>query len=280
MASEHAAGHSLMADLSDVENAIVSRITDILYPGGIMEASAVGVTCRIYRGWPAPAALNADLATGVVNVTVFPSATAEEVPDPYFDISYSHVVSAGLTGMVAGDSVTMGGVCGGNQIVGILVDGVPYIQKVMATDTADGVAANLAALIRRDRDVSLSHATFAVPGARSLEARVVTRGLVSRGARRQRHDIVISCWCSGALSRDLVGKMVDAGMMSRSFISLVDETKARLRYVSTHVYDQSQGANLYRRDVCYKCEYTTIHSEAAPVMVFGDIFNNRARSFA
>ena len=268
-----------MADLSDVENALVSGITDVLYPNGITGVSVVGVTCRIYRGWPSPAALNADLAAGVVNVTVFPSTKVEELPDPYFDMPHSHVVSGGLTSTVAGHSVTMSGEARQNQVIGVLVDGMPYIQEILATDTADIVAASLAALIRCDRGVSLSYATVAIPGARSLQARVVTKGTVSHGLRRQRREMVISCWCPGPLMRDEVGKAVDAGLAGQAFISLVDDTKAYLHYMSTHVHDQSQSSLLYRRDICYKCEYTTISRAMTSVMLFGDIMQNGGRAF-
>ena len=268
-----------MADLSDVENALVSGIIDILYPKGIAETSVAGVTCRVYRGWPAPTALNADLAAGVVNVTVFPSTKAEELPDPYFDMAHSHVVFGGLTSTVTGHGFTLGGEARQNQIIGVLVDGMPYIHEILSTDTADIVAASLAALIRRDRDVSLSYATLTVPGARSLQTRVVTKGVVSHGLRRQRREMVISCWCPGPLTRDEVGKAVDAGLARQAFISLADDTKAHLRYASTHVYDQSQSALLYKRDICYKCEYTTISNAMTPVMLFGDIIHNGGRTF-
>ena len=61
-----------MADQSDVEIALVSVVSAALYPNGTDEASVPGPDCRIYRGWPNSAALDADLAAGKINVTVFP----------------------------------------------------------------------------------------------------------------------------------------------------------------------------------------------------------------
>ena len=59
-----------MADISDVEQAVADAVTTILYPAGTSQSSIVGALCRVYRGWPNSATLNADLSAGAVNVTV------------------------------------------------------------------------------------------------------------------------------------------------------------------------------------------------------------------
>ena len=61
-----------MADQSDVEIALVNVVAAALYPDGTDKFSVPGPDCRIYRGWPNSAALDADLAAGKINVTVFP----------------------------------------------------------------------------------------------------------------------------------------------------------------------------------------------------------------
>jgi hypothetical protein len=68
-------------------------------------------------------------------------------------------------------------------------------------------------------------------------------------------------------------------MACSPFIGLADETKAHVRYISTQVYDQSQNALLYRRDLSYRFEYTTVDSTTVPVMLFGDLLNNGSGSF-
>lgn len=268
-----------MADLSDVENAIVSEVTAALYPQGTSLASSVGATCRIYRGWPSPTALNSDLALGTVNVTVFPAITADELPDPYFDRLYASIASNSLAATVAGQSVTFSGVAVTNQVVGLLVDGVPYSYSINEGDTSESIVANLMVMISADQIATPVGSTLTIPGARALEARIVTNATVSRGLRRQRREIRVSCWCPSAVLRDAVCKTVDLALTSSSFIHLSDETKAHVHYVSTHVYDQSQSALLYRRDLCYKFEYTIISSTVAPVMLFGDLFNNGSDTF-
>src|SRR5258708_6347692 len=103
-----------MADLSDVENAIVSKISDALYPLGISQPSTVGVTCRVYRGWPTSAALNSDLTAGVVNVTVLPATKPDEVLDPYFDQLEAKTSPTGMAAVVVGQGVTFSGSIVGN----------------------------------------------------------------------------------------------------------------------------------------------------------------------
>ena len=50
-----------MADQSDVEQALAAVVAAVLYPGGTTAASLVGVACRVHRGWPDAASLDADL---------------------------------------------------------------------------------------------------------------------------------------------------------------------------------------------------------------------------
>jgi hypothetical protein len=268
-----------MADLSDVENALVVQVTDALYPQGVSQVSIVGTTCRIYRGWPLTASLNSDLAAGIVNVAIFTAPKRDEVPDPYFDRLYTAISPTSLTASVSGQCVTFAGLVAGNQVVGLLVDGVPFSYQVNANDTNESIAANLTVLISAARLATVSGSTVTIPGVRTMIGRAVTNGTVSKGLRRQRREIQVSFWCPSAALRDAVCPTVDIALTSSPFIALTDETMAHVRYVSTQVYDQSQNALLYRRDLCYLCEYTIISGTVAPVMLFGDLFRNGNTSF-
>jgi hypothetical protein len=268
-----------MADLSDVENALVLGVTNALYPQGVSQASIVAATCRIYRGWPLTASLNSDLAAGVVNVSVFPAARRDEVPDPYLDRSYTTISPASLSASITGQSVTFSGLVASNQTAGLLVDGVPFSYPVNASDTADSIAANIAVLISATRTVALSGPTVTIPGVIALTGRVVTNGTVSEELRRQRREIQVSCWCPSAALRDAVCQAVDLALTSSPFTTLTDGTMTHIHYVSTQVYDQSQNALLYRRDLCYLCEYAIITETIAPVMLFGDLLRNGNSSF-
>jgi hypothetical protein len=268
-----------MADLSDVENAVVATVVSALYPNGTTLASVVGSICRVYRGWPVPATLNSDLAANVINVTVFPANRPDEVPDAYFDLPYPRSPAVTLVVTTTGQTVTFSGLVAANQIVGLLVDGTPYAYITINGDTLESIAANLMTLVAVHRLAILVGSTITIPDVRSLIARVVMNATVSHSLRRQRREVHVGCWCPSVILRDSVCTAVDLSFAGFSFISLGDSTVAHVQYVSTQVYDQSQNALLYRRDLCYKFEYTTVGSDSAPVMLFGDLVNNAATSF-
>ncbi len=58
---------------------------------------------------------------------------------------------------------------------------------------------------------------------------------------------------------------------ARNFIDLPDGFAGRLRFVSSAVFDQSEDAALYRRDLIYSVEYATTVAEVLPEMIFGDV---------
>lgn len=260
-----------MADLSDVESALTSQVVGALYPGGISQDSAVGVMCRIYRGWPSPASLNADIAAGVVNVTISPAPEHDEVLVPYLDSGDTMIPSNNITLTVTGSSVSFGGQIANGQLVGLLVDRVPYIYETAASDSPESVAANLAALIRAVRNVTLLGPTVIIPGAAAVVARSVMPASVVRALRRQRREIQVCCWCPTPLLRDSVGSLVDVALSGRAFIELADTSQAYIRYRSTQLYDQSQNSQLFRRDLCYWCEFVMTLGSTAPAMLFADL---------
>ena len=50
----------------------------------------------------------------------------------------------------------------------------------------------------------------------------------------------------------------------------------KMTYAGTTVFDQSQDALLYRRDLLYQIEYPTIIIASQPAMLFGDLLLNAA----
>jgi hypothetical protein len=94
-----------MADQSDVESALVALAAAALYPLGTANASSTGAVFRLYRGWPANAALEGSHAP----VEQFPAAW--EIPAP---------AVPSLTVTTANDTVTFGGAAALGQLAGIL----------------------------------------------------------------------------------------------------------------------------------------------------------------
>lgn len=263
-----------MADQSDVENALVVLVANALYPDGSGSPSLPGPDCRIYRGWPNSAALDADLAAGVINVTVFPQGEPGRNTTRYWQQWLGSPVQPTLTASVSGLSVIIGGTANPEQLVGILIDNSSYVYSTQTGDTPDLVAANLASSVRTDWVVNLSGATLVIPGAGSVLARVVAKATVMQEVRRQEQGFRITCWCPTPATRDVSASTIDLLLAGFQFIELADGSQGRLQYRGTLVFDQSQDALLYRRDLLYDVEYPTTITDLQPAMLFGDLVLN------
>lgn len=266
-----------MADQSDVEDALVALASTALYPNGTTSISAPGPDCRIYRGWPGATALDSDLAAGIVNVTIFSSAGVGRVTTRYAEEwSASAPGVPTLTVSVGGQTTTFAGNADAGQLAGILVDGRTYPYRTQPGDTPASVAANLAVLARQDQIVQLSGAALTIPGASRLIARVVADTPALKEVRRQTQTFRVTCWCPTPLVRDATAAAIDQALAEMSFVDLPDGTQGHLTYAGTTVFDQSQNALLYRRDLLYSIEYPTTLSAMQPAMLFADIEINGA----
>lgn len=260
-----------MADLADVEMALVALATEALYPGGLAQPSSTGTDCRIYRGWPTPAGLDADLKAGRVNVTVFPDSAPGHTLTPYPSEWQGIPTMPTLHGTADGSSITFSGTADTGQVAGIMFNNRRFAYRTVPGDTAYSVAANLAAMIRPWQIVQLSGSTVTIPGTSDIVVRVVADSSALRETRRQARDLRISFWCPTPSLRDSASSIVDAALAALTFIELPDTSAGRITYKNTSVFDQSQSAILYRRDLIYSIEYPTIASAVLPSMIFGDL---------
>ncbi len=258
-----------MADLSDVEQTIADTASNILYPQGPSQSSISGVTCRVYRGWPNPATLNSDLNAGIVNVTVSSDNDTGRTTTRYLEAWQYQPGKTALAATTSGRTITISGTAAVGDVVGALIDGVPFLYRVAQGDAPALVAANLCGAISPTRAASVSFNVITIPGSHSIIARAVSDGNASCEARRQEKDIRTIFWCPSPAIRDSIVGAVDAGFAQKSFVILPDNTSGRLTYQSSSTYDQSQNALLYRRDLVYRIEYPTIISVDLPSMLFG-----------
>jgi hypothetical protein len=256
-----------MAELSEVEQILVSTITQLVYPNGTAAASAVGQPCKVYRGWPIPTNLTADLKANFVNISVFPldveqnltryTTEWQELPSPPIS----------LTMTVTGQTVTIAGMPTCPLNVAVMVNSKAYIYSLQATDTPTSIATALAALISADTPASSTGPVITVPDATNLTTRIGAVGTVIQEVKRQKKSFRISIWCNNPLIRDAVARTIDAPLASLTFINLPDGTAGRIRYERTHTDDVPEKALLFRRDFVYSVEYgTTITQKAAEVV--------------
>jgi hypothetical protein len=258
-----------MADISDVEQALAASITNLLYPLGPTQASILGVTCRIYRGWPNSATLNSDLNAGIVNVTIAADNQSGKTTTRYLREWRYISVPPSLTADATGQTISVGGVALVGNVIGALVDGKAYAYRVCSDDTPDLVAANLCTAMQTDRIATAHGPQIDLPGAAAIMVRVVCDNSASYEGRRQEKDFRAICWCPTPMIRDSLSATIDLCVDQSPFLPLLDNTFARVSYRNTTTSDQSQNALLYRRDLVYCVEYPTVISVSLPSMLFG-----------
>ena len=259
-----------MADQSDVETALVNAAMAALYPQGLSGPSVCGAPVRLYRGWPESSALDADLAAGYVNITVFPEETGERNTTRYLpQWSNPAPVTPTLTAAMTPDSVTLAGSAGAGQIAGILADAETYVYPCQNGDAPANVAANLASQIMANRLVQLSDATITLPGVQRLIARTVATQGVFNQIRRQEQIFRLIGWCADPALRDAAMIVLDSALAAMYFLPFADGSVGRLRFRQSITLDRQENASLYRRDLLYSVEYPTLQTATLAAMLFG-----------
>ena len=209
-----------------------------------------------------------------MNVTLFPDKAPGQILTRYPSAWHGIPVAPTLSGMASGSTVTFSGTADVGQVAGVMFGNRSFAYRIAVGDTPNSVAANLAAMIRTGQIVHLSGNTLTIPGVSNIVIRVVADSPALREIRRQSHDLRISFWCPTPALRDSASSIVDAALAALTFIDLPDTSQGRIVYKNTAIFDQSQSAILYRRDLLYSVEYPTIISASLPSMIFGDLSLN------
>jgi hypothetical protein len=261
-----------LSDVSDVENVLVSTIAQIVYPNGTASPSIVNTDCRIYRGWPIPANLDADLNAGRINISVYPQPTEQRTTRHPRDWQPLPVTPPTLTLTAAGTTITVGGTPSTPVNAAALVNGKGYVYAVQPGDVLATIATGLAALINADTPASSSGPVITVPGAHQIAARVGTVGTLIRETKRQKRSFQITCWSPTPALRDAIVPPIDQALADIDYLSLADGTGGRLLYERSIVSDRVERAGLYRRDLIYSVEYGTTDIQSATQIVT-ELFN-------
>lgn len=260
-----------MPDQSAVETAFAKQIEAALYPGGTAAPSILNRTIRIFRGWPNQSALDADLAAGRLNVSVFPDPMHQRNTTRYpAEYQITATVLPTLTVSTTATTATFGGSADPGQLVGLLVDNIAAVHRTQSRDTPELVAAILASDLGPYKFAMVAGPTVTLPGAHQLIARVVCDQPACIETRRQRQLFRLSAWCPDPATRDACATAIDAALSDTTFLAFADGTYGNLRFHSSVVFDQHQDAALYRRDLVYAVDYATTLTTSLPAMLFGD----------
>ena len=265
-----------MADLSDVENALVSLIAVAMFPAassylpGAIAETFGGQLARVYRGWPNAAELDAQLKAlpPVSSVTVFSRPGMTRLTTRY--PRTPTVVSAppcALMAAAAGSAVTFAGQAALGQLAGVSYARQAWVYPVLADDDLAAVAAGLAALV--------PSATAAGPVLTlATDALVIARTSMSVGVltenRRQEQGFLVTFRCPDPATRSALAGAVDSVFAATDFLPLPDGSAAGpLLYAGTGVSDVPEKAHEWRRDLSVKLEYPTTQMQQVARMMFG-----------
>jgi hypothetical protein len=253
-----------VADQSDVETVLTTLISGVLYPNGTGSPSAVGPACRIYRGWPNPSALDADLAAGVVNVTVYPRNGVERNTSRYPRLWQTltppvHTLAVSVLNNV----ITVSGTIATPQNVVVFVGQTDiFVYAVQSNDTLTTIATAVATLIAASYAGTSNVGAVITVGStgKALTARIASTGTSIMELKRQQKEFLIIAWTNTPAMRDTVTSLVDAQLSSNVRILLPDGTYGTLIYARSLINDAPEKELLYRRDLVYMVDYATTQS--------------------
>jgi hypothetical protein len=270
-----------MADLSDVENALVAIVAGALFPSaylpGAYQASAVGTVCKLYRGWPESANLNADMALGRAHVSVFsdPGMTRNVSRWPINTVQISAFTPT-LTVAVSGATVTIGGTVTAGNVVGLQF-GKPSAAYAYAALSTDTLATIAAAIVAKIPGATSSGAVITLPTVLGVGAGVMVLQNALTVTRQQEQGIRVSIWAPTPAARDNIAAVIDnalaclknaiSGAPTR-FFPVGSSEFARLAYRTTYSNDMPARDRIWRRDLCYTVEYPTTLIEQDPAVLF------------
>jgi hypothetical protein len=268
-----------MADQSDVANALLALAASAVYPGGLAAPSVAGVPVRLYRGWPDPETLAADLRNGAAQISIFPEPEGEVNTTRYLPAAHRIPrLTPPLVASVSGTTATFSGSVAAGVLAGLLVDGASFVYVAQANDTPALVAAALALQVMAVRPAYAQGASVTVPGALHLIARTAAPYPMTQELKRQRQKFRLTGWCPSPELRDALMPALDQALAATPFLALADGSAARLRFVASRSSDQDEMAFLYRRDLIYSAEYPTLAATSLPGMLFADVTLGSATS--
>jgi hypothetical protein len=263
-----------MADIGDVRQALAQIIGGLVYPMGVPPGIAppaplIGAPVRVYAGSPEREALDADLAVGIVNISVEIGHDGENrTRFPVVD----QVIAANppsLAWAISGVGATLSGTVTVPQNVALIVDGSAYLYAVQATDTLASISGALAALIAVDQPASATGAVVTIPASHQIIGRVGTVGQTLREVARELVSVHVTVWAPSQNLRQATAAAFEPNLRDLRRFPLPDRSVAQIWFERSDDDDQLEKAALYKRNALYKLEYaSTIAGSAAQILTF------------
>ncbi len=248
-----------MADLTDVENALVNFASSACYPNGTSSPSIANVNIAIFPGWPNPADLDATLAAGNCYVSVYPSQVEVNTTRFPIDWQVESVDTPSITTSIHNNQITLSGTVSSTvpQTIIVVNNNVAYHYSVLFTDTINLICTNIAALIS---GASASSNVITIPGSHKLAANISVPALAIQETRRQKKLFQIIIWAPTQSIRTTVASAIDVYLSQITRFVLPDNFYAWLHYSHSIEIDKQEKQLCFRRDLFYQCEYATTYA--------------------
>ena len=256
-----------MPDLSDVTAQLATIAAAACYPNGTGSPSIAGVDIRIFEGWPVPAQLDADIAAGKINVSVYPVPNATAVVPQLTEQAYTIVAPVhGMTLAASGQSVTITGNPNVGEYLTLIVNRAhTYSYPAISGDTSGSVATAVAALVAVDFPGVAAVANIITLPANVFEivARIGAVGTMGHVIHRQKQQIKVSVWATNSALRASVAAPLDIALKQNLKLTFSDTSQGVMTYQNTMNDDNPQKVGLYVRHLTYAVEYATLEQYPA-----------------
>ena len=262
-----------MADLSDVENAIVAQIASALFPntsyspGALATSSVTGLQTKLYRGWPLEAQLDADLVLGIQHVSVFSSPGLARFTSRWLRAHKTlDIPNATMTATVSGATVTFAGTASTTQVAGVGYGNIGYTYRMTGSDTPTTVAA---AFVGHLSGATSTGPVLTLDTTLAVTATVAADALDGLITRQQEQLIRVSIWSDTPADRDVMASTVDNYIAYVRQLSFPDSSvSGPVLYRGSHVEDMPQKAHLWVRHMNYSVDYPTTLNQLLPRVIF------------
>ncbi|MCQ0030386.1 hypothetical protein [Burkholderia glumae] len=137
-----------MADVQDVLDTVAAQVAGFVYPNGTGQPSVSGKAINVFPGWPMPNQIDADMPTGVADVSVYATPTERNTTRYQPKQKVMSIAAATLTLTAAGGTLQLGKRL---QKIGAEAGGVRNVAAASkALDSSLKAVGNQAALAERN----------------------------------------------------------------------------------------------------------------------------------
>lgn len=257
-----------MSDLNDVKSALVTAIGAAMYPNGTGQASATGTPTKIYPGWPNDIELDADLKAGTVHISV------DNLPGVYRDVTrymrkwmVPTQVAPTITASVNGLTATLAGTITAGNYATLIAGNQVSSYAVTANDTLSTIATALAGGFKSPVTATANGAAITITaGSATLIARTAAPQTGYREVQRQQVRLMVTVWAANNAQRAAAAAIVNQTLCNVVDYTLPDGFTAHLEKALERDTDREENRLLYRRDICFDCEFpTTVTQPEYPV---------------